>query len=325
MFFGFYTEGYGKQGGWHTLPEDSFHGSGGARSNDKMLDDERSRTFGKYGRSSSRENRGGPGPFSKRDWRGHGWDAGTAPLNGSARVHADMNDRRSVDDMLTYNTHKRSDCGNSGNSGDRLQLKDQNVKNGVVDDLRRGQTFEGENSLGSIDWKPMKWTRSGSLTSRGSGFSHSSSSKSMGVDLIENKAEGLPKNVSPIQSPSVNNATASSAACVSSVPSEETCSRKKPRLGWGEGLAKYEKKKVDVPIETAENNGVVCQSNNEPPVHCQIPTVIDRSPGVQGFLDCASPTTPSSVACSSSPGKVKSLYFGIHSFTFLSFFSTFKI
>ncbi|KAE8712132.1 hypothetical protein F3Y22_tig00110264pilonHSYRG00395 [Hibiscus syriacus] len=50
-------------------------------------------------------------------------------------------------------------------------------------------------------------------------------------------------------------------------------SRKKARLAWGDGLAKYEKKKVEV-----------------------------KSPRVLGFSECASFATPSSVACSSSPG-----------------------
>ncbi|EPS64792.1 hypothetical protein M569_09993, partial [Genlisea aurea] len=38
--------------------------------------------------------------------------------------------------------------------------------------------------------------------------------------------------------------------CIASVPRstvDDSSSRKKPRLGWGEGLAKYEKKKVEGP------------------------------------------------------------------------------
>uniref|UniRef100_A0A5B7AXZ7 SANT domain-containing protein n=1 Tax=Davidia involucrata TaxID=16924 RepID=A0A5B7AXZ7_DAVIN len=285
--------GHGKQGGWHLSSEESSHGFMSSRSNEKILEDESfrlsvSRGDGKYIRNS-RENRVS---FSQKDCKGHSWESGASP-NSSGRLH-DVSDQRSVDDMLTYNPRTHSDFVNTW---DQLHFKDQHDKCGGVNGLGTGQRFERENSLVSIDWKPLKWTRSGSLSSRGSGFSHSSSSKSIGVDSNEAKAEIQHRNVTPIQSPSGD-----AVACVTSAaPAEEMSSRKKPRLGWGEGLAKYEKKKVDGPDDGATKNGMVTCGSTEP-IHSHVSNLADKSPRVTGFSDCASPATPSSVACSSSPG-----------------------
>nr|WLQ69677.1 MYB protein [Zingiber officinale] len=60
---------------------------------------------------------------------------------------------------------------------------------------------------------------------------------------------------------------------VASLASNESAP-KKPRLGWGQGLAKYEKQKV----------------------------VGSTEPSVRGISQCLSPSTPSSATCSSSPG-----------------------
>ncbi|CAI9782583.1 unnamed protein product [Fraxinus pennsylvanica] len=137
------------------------------------------------------------------------------------------------------------------------------------------QNVEKENLVVSIDWKPLKWNRSGSLSSKGSGFSHSSSSKSVGAYSNETLVEVQLKNVMSVQSPSGDD-----AACVASTApalSEESNLRKKPRLGWGEGLAKYEKKKVDCPEDI-------------------------RVLELHVYQILSPPATPSSVACSSSPG-----------------------
>ncbi|XP_061975697.1 uncharacterized protein LOC133697254 isoform X3 [Populus nigra] len=161
-----------------------------------------------------------------------------------------------------------------------------------------GTSQRGDREI-PLDWKPLKWTRSGSLSSRGSGFSHSSSSKSLGgVDSNEGKTELQPKNATPVQSPSVD-----VAARVTSVAlSEEISSRKKARLGWGEGLAKYEKKKVEGPDASENKDGAAVSASNMESIHFQTSNLADKSPRVMGFSDCASPATPSSVACSSSPG-----------------------
>ncbi|XP_035539526.1 uncharacterized protein LOC108979994 isoform X3 [Juglans regia] len=259
--------GHAKQGGWHLFSEDSGHGYVPSRSGDKMLEDDSCRPSilrgdGKYGRSI-RENR-----FSQRDWKGHSWETS----NGSPITSGKLLD---------------------------LQLKDQHDKMGAVSGLGTGQRCDAENSVSSTVWKPLKWSRSGSLSSRGSGFSHSSSSKSMGgTDSNDTKADTQLKNSTPVQSLSGD-----AAACVTSAAlSEETTSKKKPRLGWGEGLAKYEKKKVEGPDVTVNKDGAVVSACNAEPTQSFISNMADKSPRVAGFSDCASPATPSSVACSSSPG-----------------------
>ena len=300
-------EGHGKQGGWHMYTEESGHGYVPSRSGDKMLEDEGcrllfSRGDGKYGRSS-RENR-----FSQRDWKGHSWESGIGSPNTPGRlVDASNNDLRSVDDMITCSSHPNSDFVHTW---DRLHLKDQSDKITGVNGLGTGQRCDRENSLGS-DWKTLKWSRSGSLSSRGSGFSHSSSSKSMGgVDSNETKADVQHKNATPIQSPSGD-----AAACVTSAaPFEEATSKKKPRLGWGEGLAKYEKKKVEGPDVIVNKDGALISTSNTEPIHSFVSNMAEKSPRVTGFSDCASPATPSSVACSSSPGRFMFFFNGFVSY-----------
>ncbi|XP_017984688.1 PREDICTED: uncharacterized protein LOC18586364 isoform X1 [Theobroma cacao] len=292
--------GHGKQGSWHLFAEENGgHGYVPSRSGDKMLDDEScrqsvSREDGKYSRNSSRENN--RASYSQRDWRAHSWEMSNGSPNTPGRPHDVNNEQRSVDDMLTYPSHAHSDFVSTW---DQLHKDQHDNKTSGVNGLGTGQRCERENSVGSMDWKPLKWSRSGSLSSRGSGFSHSSSSKSLGgVDSGEGKLELQQKNLTPVQSPSGD-----AAACVTSAaPSDETMSRKKPRLGWGEGLAKYEKKKVEGP-DTSMNRGVATISvGNTEPNNSLGSNLAEKSPRVLGFSDCASPATPSSVACSSSPG-----------------------
>ncbi|KAI8539828.1 hypothetical protein RHMOL_Rhmol09G0213300 [Rhododendron molle] len=279
--------GHGKQGGWHLYSEESGHGFTRSRSNEKIIDDESfrpsdSRADGKYGRNG-RENRGS---FSQKDWKCHSRENGGSP-NGPGRS-LDASDQRSVDGIITVNSHPHSDFVNTWDHD----------KTGGVNGLGTGQRFESENSLGSIDWKPLKWARSGSMCSRGSGLSNSSSSKSMGVDSSEARAEAQMGNVTPVQSPSGDVVACATSAVA---PSEETSAKKKPRLGWGEGLAKYEKKKVDGPDDIAANNEAGYCGRTEP-LQLQVSNLAGKSPRIGGFSDCASPATPSSVACSSSPG-----------------------
>ncbi|XP_052185107.1 uncharacterized protein LOC127796770 [Diospyros lotus] len=285
--------GHSRQAGWHLYSEESGHGLTPFRFNEKILDDENcrpsgTRADGKHSRNS-RDNRGSS---SQKDWKGHSWENGASP-HGPGRP-VDVSDQKSVDNMLTCKSYPPD----FKNTWDPIHFKDQHDKTCSVNGLTTGQRFERENSLGPIDWKPLKWTRSGSLSSRGSGFSHSSSSKSMGVDSAETKSEVQPRNASPAQSPSADALVCTTSAA----PSEETNSRKKPRLNWGEGLAKYEKKKVEGPDDGATNKqGIVACASLE---HLPSPAsnLADKSPRIAGFSDCASPATPSSVACSSSPG-----------------------
>ncbi|XP_024176708.1 uncharacterized protein LOC112182447 isoform X2 [Rosa chinensis] len=289
--------GHGKQGGWHMFSDDSGHGYASSRSNEKMLEDESfrpsfSRGEGRYGRNG-RDSRGS---YNQRDCKGHSWETSSLSPNTPGRPNDMNNEQRPQDDNMTYSSNPHSDFGSTW---DQIQLKDHLDRTGGSNGIAAGQKCDKENSLGSMDWRHLKWSRSGSMSSRGSGFSHSSSSKSIGaIDSSEAKTESQPKNATPVQSPSGD-----ATACVTSAaPSEETNSRKKPRLGWGEGLAKYEKKKVDPADVIMNKDGAVCPVGNMEPVQSFSSHLADKSPRVTMLSDCASPATPSSVACSSSPG-----------------------
>ncbi|KAE8711084.1 Serine carboxypeptidase-like 27 isoform 1 [Hibiscus syriacus] len=280
-------------------PDIGGHGYVAWRSSDKILDGETysqlvCRGDGKYSQSSCRDYN--KGSCSLRDSRGHSWETRNGSSNTPGRSHDLNNELRSVDDMLTYPSHSNSDFVNTWNQ----HQKDQhdNITCGV-NGLGTGQRCERENSMDSVDWKPLKWSHSGSLSSRGSGFSHSSSSKSLGgVDSGEAKLELQQKSLGQVQSHSGDAAT-----CITTAPpSDETTSRKKPRLGWGEGLAKYEKNKDEDPDTSTNTCGAVISFGNAEPKISMNFNLVDKCPRVLEFSDCSCPATPSSVACSSSPG-----------------------
>ncbi|CAH1438476.1 unnamed protein product [Lactuca virosa] len=108
-------------------------------------------------------------------------------------------------------------------------------------------------------------------------------------------------NNTPLGSPSED-----ASPCVTPMTHDEATSRKKQRLGWGEGLAKYEKKKVDpediLDKEAGARNGMVDGVSGSEPLLTSPSSLTDKSPSVNGYSECASPTTPYSYACSSSPG-----------------------
>ncbi|CAH2064323.1 unnamed protein product [Thlaspi arvense] len=181
-------------------------------------------------------------------------------------------------------------------TSEQLHLKDPQ-DNGLhgTSDLDGARKCDKESSLGAIGKLPV-WTCSGSFASQNSGFSHSSSLKSVGaVDSSDRKNEVLPKSVAVTQSSSGD-----ATACATTTHlSEEMSSRKKQRLGWGEGLAKYEKKKVDV---NTNEDGTTLLENGTEELHSSNKNIADRSPTAAIVPENGSPTTPSSVACSSSPG-----------------------
>ncbi|KAL7618413.1 hypothetical protein Lser_V15G04548 [Lactuca serriola] len=80
---------------------------------------------------------------------------------------------------------------------------------------------------------------------------------------------------------------------------------KTQRLGWGEGLAKYEKTKVDpediLDKEAAARNGMVDGVTGSEPLLTSPSSLTDKSPSVNGYSECASPATPYSYAYTSSP------------------------
>ncbi|KAK6144799.1 hypothetical protein DH2020_021619 [Rehmannia glutinosa] len=270
--------------------------------------------FGSRYIRSSRENRGS---FSQKDWRSPSGEP-VASSSGPGRPNTEANNQKSVENTQTggspdeaegieislwepvassrgpvrpntdvnnpksvENTEAGHDNSSKGNNSENTQTchnnssqflsvaKEKQEKDGNIADepANSGQKSEKENVLGSMDWK-LKWNRSG-LSSRGSGFSRSSSSKSMGVDPIDIVAEVQQKNATPVNSPA--------AVCVepaAPAPSDDTSSRKKPP--W-------------LGVSTTETMQLSSVS------------LLDKSPKVVNLSDCASPATPSSVACSSSP------------------------
>jgi nuclear receptor co-repressor 1 len=209
------------------------------------------------------------------------------------------NDRKSVDDMLTYSSHSHSDLVNTW---EQHNMKDQHDKIGGVNRFVTDQRNDRDSSLGTIDWKPLKWTRPGCSSSRDSGFSRSSGMRSLGgtnsMGSCEWKVGLQQKFATAVESNSGEAATCRAL----SAPSEEENSRKKPRLKWGEGLAKFERKQVDGPEVTSNNDDPVSPPFNMEPNNFLSTGLVDRSPKVSGLSGCASPATPSSAARSSSPG-----------------------
>lgn len=406
MFIVFKSEGYGKQG-WQTYTEDFARGPGPFRPNRRFFDDGSCFPVEKYGRDSSSDIRGGS--FGQRDWRGHCWDAVPGPRsNGCANMPAYASIKRPADDMLAYNSYPHP---NIGNSWGQFYIKDQHYNNSLASGQHTRRRFGGKNLVGLNARKPLKWTRSGSLHSRGRGVGHSSSPKSLGLEYGEVEVPLHLQNPSPVHSPSGNSATCATiapsgetnlrdyglshssspkslgldsgeikvpvhpqnpspvhsltgdaVACAISTPAEETnssgCgfshssspkslgldsgeikvplhpqnslsghsflektasssvyapdeeanSRKKPRLGWGEGLAQFEKI-INGSTDTAENDGMIESpqsrfENCTEPVQSHNSVVALGSSRVQCSTEFPSPVTPSAAFCSS-PGKIK--------------------
>ncbi|KGN51211.1 uncharacterized protein LOC101219573 isoform X1 [Cucumis sativus] len=283
--------GHGRQGGWHVFSEEYGHGYGPSMSfNNKMLENVSSRPSvshgdGKYARNG-RESRS----FSQRDWKGHSWATSNGSTNNGGRMQHDLNyDQRSVHDMLIYPSHSHSDFVNP-----REKVKGQHDKVDDVNGLGTNQRRDREYSVSSSGWKPLKWTRSGGLSSRTSTSGHSSSKKSIeALDSNDRKSETVSKNASQNFSPSADHAE----CAMSSLPYDDASARKKPRLGWGEGLAKYEKKKVEVPDGSTAFTNITAEST-----HSLNSSLIEKGPRGSGFADCTSPATPSSVISGSPPG-----------------------
>lgn len=286
-------QGHGKQGGYQLFPDDSY-GCLSFRPTDRMVADDnsyrpfsaaaaaaaaRGTGYGKYARNTRNffSPRGGGGAGSP--W---GDPADAFPL---PKQQHDLSGQRSVSDLLSYQSHPSSDIDTS--SWDHVSFKDQS-------DKLTAHRADKQQPLGPIAWKPLKWNRSTSLSSRGSGFSHTSSSRSIGAESDENKPDLPSGRATPVHSPSADGITPNPHF-------EDTCPRKKQRLGWGQGLAKYEKQKVEGSDETLTKTTLIPCATIARPSN-SIPNMPDKSPRVTGPSECASPATTSSVACSSSPG-----------------------
>lgn len=293
--------GHRRMGSWQQFPEEREHMF--SRSCDKKLEEDNyrpsfSRGEGRY----ERGNKESRGTFSQREWRGRSSENVNNAPNMSRRQTGASNDRKSVDDMLTYSSRPNSDLVNTW---EQHQMKDQHNKMDGVNRFGIGQRCDRDSSMGTVDWKPLKWTRPGS--SRDSGFSRSSGMRSLGGTSLLGSCEGKvglqQKFVTADESYSREAATFRT----SSAPSEETNS-KKPRLNWGEGLAKFEKKQVEVPEVTSNKDDPVSPPFNMESNNFLSLGLVDKSPKVLGVAGCASPTTLSSTPCSSSPGADDKLF-----------------
>ncbi|XP_074276362.1 uncharacterized protein LOC141600084 [Silene latifolia] len=286
--------GHGKQAEWHLYQEGSPHEYSTPRSGDRFMDDEYFRPSGpqrngRYGRNY-RDNRDGLG---QKEWRGRSWDDNrhyNGPANTSRRPISVKN-QRSVANSPVRASHPNSDPSLHSLSKDQADITSDGNGSGVSHRISR------ENSLGGLHWKPLKCSHTGSLTSRGSFFSHSSALKSIGGKTL--------KNVTPVQSPSGGDIVACSP---SAVPAEDLTSIKKPRIGWGEGLAKYEKKNVEGFEENATTFENIASVGIVEPAHPVTSNLVEMSPEITGFSDCSSPARPSSFTCSSSPGLEEKTY-----------------
>ncbi|KAG0487946.1 hypothetical protein HPP92_006757 [Vanilla planifolia] len=261
---------YRHGGGYHQIypEESSVHGCTSSRSGDRSwLDAEICRpSSGRYagsGRSSSSGGRENRGSFRRSPYLDSVGDC--ARQNPFPPVTA----QRSV--ALPIAQIQSS-------SSSLLPLKDHDKSSGgVIDGSGTGQRCDRDLSLGSISWKHRNWSRQSSLPS-------SKTFRSSSDDACHEASVAQGKD-SPLRSPGT-----------SPLPSDDGAPRKKPRLGWGQGLAKYEKQKVEGSVDCNGQNGLMFKD-----------TIGGSSPKVMVFVGSMSPATPTSVTCSSSPGTEEKL------------------
>ncbi|KAH9605064.1 hypothetical protein KSS87_021441 [Heliosperma pusillum] len=284
--------GHGKQGEWYLYQEDSQHEYPTPRSGDRFMNDECFRPSGRQGNGrysrNYRDNRNG---FGQKEWRGRSWD-NNRQYNGLASTSgrpSNVKNQRSAGKTPV----RASDPSLPSHSKDQPGKASDGNGSGVSQRIRK------ENSLGGLDWKPLKISRSGSSTSRGSFCSHSISLKSIGRETCDEEDDLAPKSVTP---------TDIVPRPPSAVPAEDLASRKKPRLGWGEGLAKYEKKKVAGSEEDPTTFENIASVGIVDPANRVTSNLVEMNPEIAVFSDCSSPARPSSFTCSSSPGLEEKTY-----------------
>ncbi|XP_076898194.1 uncharacterized protein LOC143551696 [Bidens hawaiensis] len=217
------------------------------------------------------------------------WPAAPGPISGQG-TSVELGSRMSAVSGIKTDMKGENSRGASASPSNNFHHQSDFVNNDKNND----------NGISTkLDWKSLKWVRSGSLSARGSGFSHLSGCKVIGVETCDTKMDGQQSNaIACLQSPS-----ADASICMTPKTPDEVNSRKKPRLGWGEGLAKYEKKKVgpdDIVVdkENGPRDGV-SSSESLIPSPVSLP---GKSPSLTGNSESASPTTSCSFACSLSPG-----------------------
>ncbi|KAJ4793075.1 Nuclear receptor corepressor 1 [Rhynchospora pubera] len=134
----------------------------------------------------------------------------------------------------------------------------------------KDHTDSRDHALVPLSWKPLKWARPTS-------------------SALQSKDETTLK----VLVPSVNEALVGSPVKSPSIGDETGSSRKKARLGWGQGLAKYEKEKVHGSVDSSGGPGDASSSGA---VDVCVSGAADA--GISGPVkaaSCPSPVTPLSV------------------------------
>ncbi|KAL9226963.1 hypothetical protein vseg_002715 [Gypsophila vaccaria] len=278
--------GHGKQGGRHLYQDESPPwGCHTSRSADRFLDEDcfrppgpqRNCRFDRFYRDNCDDS-------GHREWRGHSWQnkqQNTGPANTPGKPPI-MNDNRSVGDSPVRPSRPNSDPSAQFHSKDQTDKIDDANGSGV------SQIIGKENSLETRDWKPLKSSYSGSMTSRSAGFIRSSSSK-----LTRGASGDVKDDLDRKSVPSIRSPFGDALTCAPSPdPPEETAFQKKPRLSWGQGLSKFEKKKVGGPDEDVITIEKTTTVGNVKPTHPFISNPVDKSPNITGFSGCSFPATP---------------------------------
>ncbi|KAL9260105.1 Nuclear receptor corepressor 1-like protein [Drosera capensis] len=209
-------------------------------------------------------------------------------VSASDKQH-DVNNLKSLDGVLMHDSHRSDSFGTVDEQHDNHQVRKESERN----ESGMSQEVDKETSSGT-DWKPLKWSITGSLTCRGL-VSDIISSRSVHSDCNDMRNDLPRHNAAPVESLLVD------PSAFADDPGEMRL-KKKPRLGWGEGLAKYEKKIVEGPDCHLD---MIAETPCAPIMELSQPAtsnVAEKSPPHVGSADGSFPMTISSLACSASPG-----------------------
>ncbi|CAN6470325.1 unnamed protein product [Victoria cruziana] len=306
-----HVSGFGKQGSYRLFPEESSYGSTprpstDPRSHDRVIDDDNCRPSSshrldsKIGRSS-RDLKGVDTASSKnsqREWKGYQSDNADGYFPSSVNRH---------DEPVRYMSYHHHSHSGPDNSWDRSHFEKQNDKMGIdglhgrytersmdirIDRLAGGQgSYSNEGSLGSIRWKPLKWARPSSVSSWGSVIPQPAGSKSCRSE--DGNASELARKTTPSRSPSGD----ASTGATTSMSGDSSHAMKKQRLGWGQGLAKYEKEKVEGHEDPCPKSDPGLQSAGLKSIYSPLRVLQHEISTVTGKQECASPTATTSTPC----------------------------
>lgn len=225
--------------------------------------------------------------------------AAVSPLNPVKRNDANAK-QKLVDDELIYSANLNSSSYSSGDNSQSIEKREKN--NGLDAAVSSDPELDRVNFLGSNDWKTLKWTRTGSFSLRSCSNSHSSGCRSIGVDRNEMKVEVQQGHDTPVLPPAgdtdnLSAAPHSPATCEAHAVPSEDMSCKRRRLGWGEGLAKYEKKRFEHTDDSSFKNSVVACSNSSEQINSLASNFTDKNPRINTDLECPFLAAPSTVSC----------------------------